>query len=85
MFNFSILHKRMRSSRPLLANSVRMGTRVIVLLARRLVKFFLDISIRFGFDSFGIRTAMAVTVIAVGFRRGGEAGRRRAASSSSDS
>ena len=49
---------------------------VSALLSRRLVEFLLGIGIRFGFHSFGIRLAMAGPVIAIGFRRRREAGRR---------
>ena len=48
---------------------------VLALLARRLVELFLDIGIRFGLHSFGIRLAMAGPVIAIGFRRRRVAGR----------
>ena len=46
-------------------------------IARRLVEFFLDIGIRFGIGSFGIRLAMAGPVIANVFRQHSEAGRRK--------
>ena len=43
-------------------------------IARRLVDLFLDIGIRFGIGSFGIRLAMAGPVIANGFGGRSEAG-----------
>ncbi len=50
---------------------------VLSLLARRLVELFLDIGIRFGFGSFGIRLGMAGPVIVIDFRWPIETGRRR--------
>ncbi len=50
---------------------------IVALLARRLVELFLNIGIRIGFGSFGIWIGMAGPVIANGFRRRGEARRRR--------
>ena len=47
---------------------------VLALLARRLVELFLDIGIRFGIGSFGIRLGMAGLVIVNGFDRRSEAG-----------
>ena len=49
---------------------------VLAPLARRLDELFLDIGIKFGFGSSGIRLAMDGPVIAIGFRRRREAGRR---------
>ena len=50
---------------------------VLSLLARRLIELFLNIGIKFNFGSFGIRLGMAGPVIAIGFRRRRETGRRR--------
>ena len=50
---------------------------VLARLARRLNEVFLDIGIRFGFGSSGIRLAMAGPVIAIGFRLRREAWRRK--------
>ena len=71
---FGILQPSLRSSGPLLDNSVRMGTSIIALLALRLVEFFLDIGIRFSFGIFGIRLGMASPIIENGFRLRREAG-----------
>ena len=50
---------------------------VLAHLTRRLVEMFLDIGIRLGFGSSGIRLVMACPVIAIGFRQRREAGRRK--------
>ena len=75
MPNFFILQHSFGSCNPLLDKSVFLVTSVVVLLARRLTKLFLNIGIRFGFGSFGIRLGMAGPVIANDFRRRGEARR----------
>jgi hypothetical protein len=49
----------------------------LALLARRLIEFFLEISIEFGFGFFGIRTWMAGPVIAYGFHGRRDGGCRR--------
>ncbi len=67
MFNFGILQQGMRSCGPFLDKSIRVVTSVVVLFAHLLIEFFLNIGIRFRFGSFGIRTGMAVPVIANGF------------------
>ena len=75
MLNFCVLQYSFGSCNPLLDKSVFLVTSVVALLARRLVEFFLNIGIRFGFGSFGIRLGMAGPVIANDFRRRREAGR----------
>ena len=67
----------LRAGGPLLDKSVNQRASISALLARRLLEFFLDICFRFGFHSFSIWLAMAGPVIANGFRRRREAGRRR--------
>ena len=75
MLNFCVLQYSFGSCNPLLDKSVFLVTSVVALLARRLVELFLNIGIRFGFGSFGIRLGMAGPVIANDFRRRREAGR----------
>ena len=77
MLDFFLLQLCLRAGGPLLDKSVNYGTSTSAPLARRLVEFFLNIGIRFGFHSFGIRSGMAGPVIANGFRRRREAGRRK--------
>ncbi len=77
MLNFSLLQCGIFSGDPLLDKSVFLITSVVALLARRLTELFFNIGIRFGFGSFGIRTGMAGPVIANGFLRRSEAGRRK--------
>ncbi len=77
MINFFILQFGFSSGFPPLDFSVLAERMVLSLLARRLVELFLNIGIRFGFGSFGILLGMAGPVIAIGFRRRRETGRRR--------
>ncbi len=82
MLNIGLLQYGIFSGDPLLDESVFLVAIVVALLARRLVEFFLNIGIRFGFGSFGIRLGMAGPVIATGVE---EPGGERPSSSSSDS
>ena len=77
MLNFGLPQYSIFSGDPLLDKSVFLVTSVVAPLARRLVKLFLNIGIRFGFGSFGIRLGMAGPVIENDFRRCREAGRRK--------
>ena len=78
MINFFILQFGFSSGLPPLDFSVLAERMVLSLLARRLFELFLNIGIRFGFGSFGIRFGMAGPVIAIDLRRHRETGRRRA-------
>ncbi len=81
MPNFFILQHSFGSCNPLRDKSVFLVTSVVALLARRLTELFLNIGIRFGFGSFGIRLGMAGPTFVGVEKPGGE----RASSSSSDS
>ncbi len=76
-FNFGILQQGMRSGGQRLDKSIRVVPSVVALLARRLIEFFLNISIRFIFSSFGILLGMAGPVIATDFLQSSEGGQRR--------
>ena len=78
MVNFCILQYGIGASDPLFDYTVfeeRSKLALLARLARRLVELFLNIGIRFGIGSSGIRTDMAGPGIAIGFRRRSEAGR----------
>ncbi len=55
MINFGILQQGMRSCGPLLDELIRVATSLVALLARRLIKLFLNIGIRSILSSFRIR------------------------------
>ena len=80
MVNFCWLQYGIGAEDPLIDYTVFVGRSKLALLvhlARRLVELFLNIGIRFGIGSFGIRLGMGGPVIAIGFRRRREAGRLR--------